>query len=104
MGSKKGRGLMFPAARITDSFSDGDAIAIGSGNVFINGLPAAKFASLTTGEGCFPPTVITSGSGSVFINGIPAVRLTDSKQLHCCPGVSCHGGSVSTGSGNVFFG
>jgi len=98
---------MLPVARLSDTFTDGDSISTGSGNVFVNGLPIARLSDRTTGHGpppCFwPSTVITTGSGSVFVNGLPVARMTDKHEVHCC-GTSCHDAIINTGSGNVFVG
>lgn len=96
--------MTIPVARLGDTFTDGDTIAQGSGNVFINSIPAARLGDATTGEGCFPPVVISSGSGSVFVNNIPLSRLGDTKLVHCCPDNGCHDGVVASASGNVFAG
>lgn len=92
------------AARMGDKCSDGDTIAVGSGNVFINNLPAVRLGDSTTGHNGFPPVPILKGSGSVFVNNIPAVRLGDNHAVHCKPDHGCHDGVVSVGSGNVFIG
>lgn len=98
---------MFPAARMTDRFADDDTIQIGSGDVFINNLPASKLADVTTGHTiapCYWSSVpIIQGSGSVFINNMPAAMLTSLHAVHCC-GPACHDSAVSTGSGSVFLG
>jgi len=98
---------MLPVARMTDTFSDGDMIQSGSGNVFINSLPAARMTDTTTGHGpppCWwPSTIIVGGSGSVFVNGLPLARMTDKHAVHCC-GPACHDAMISSGSGNVFSG
>jgi len=68
-------------------------IISGSGNVFINGKPAAR-----KGDPAAPhphPRLISSGSGSVFINGKPAARKGDS---------NCFASKITQGSSNVFFG
>lgn len=70
------------------------AIITGSSNVFINGLPAARQGDMLAPH--HPGTrTITEGSGSVLINGMPAARVTDA--------VDC-GGTIATGSSNVFIG
>lgn len=65
-----------PAARVGDLAGHMGTILIGSSNVFIGGMPAArKGDSLTCpihGVG-----VITQGSTTVLINGMPAARMTD---------------------------
>lgn len=98
---------MFPAARMTDTFDDSDAIQIGSGDVFINNLPGSKMTDTTTGHSlalCYWSSVpIVQGSGSVFINNLPAAMLLSPHAVHCC-GPACHDSVVNTGSGNVFLG
>jgi uncharacterized Zn-binding protein involved in type VI secretion len=62
----------------------GFVIAGGSGDVTINGLPAARVGDTTTAH-LFPArkrcgvhtAVIVGGSNSVFINGKPAARAGD---------------------------
>jgi uncharacterized Zn-binding protein involved in type VI secretion len=68
----------------------------GSPNISINGKPAARAGDavscrLVIGEN----PVIAEGSASVFFNGRPAARMGDRIEK---------GGSVSSGSGNVFIG
>jgi RHS repeat-associated protein len=84
-------------------------IAIGSHNVFINGLPAAYVTSEVaceehpTTEHCDPTTGdpvvsaprLAEGSTNVFINGRPAARLGDRTE---CDGV------IIKGSNSVFIG
>ena len=75
------------------------ALAAGSPNVFVNGVPAGRVGDSYSPHSCpaHPPHsgVIASGSGTVFINNSPAGRVDDP--------VSC-GGSVAAGSPNVFVG
>lgn len=92
------------SARLGDPVADGDTIAAGSGNVFVNGMPAARQGDATAGHGCFPPTTIQLGSSTVFINGIPAARVGDPIVPHACPSSPAHGGAIAAGSGNVFIG
>ena len=74
-------------------------ITAGSGNVTINGRPAARMGDslLLHAKPKSPPHGRSIGEGSpcVSINGRPAARVGDK--------VSC-GGKVSTGSGNVSIG
>jgi uncharacterized Zn-binding protein involved in type VI secretion len=56
---------------------------------------------LSTGHGCFPPTVPSSASPNVFHNLIPGVRLTDTYVPHCCNS-SCHTPVVAISSKTVF--
>lgn len=91
-------------ARIGDSISCGDHLATGSSDVFANGMPiSTSDQKITTGHGCFPPTVLVSGfSTSVFINNAPAAISGISKiQIHVC-GKQKHDGIVISGSPSVF--
>ncbi len=54
----------------------GGPVAVGSPNVKIGGLPAARKGDRLVCVG--PPDSINQGSGSVFINGKPAARMGDS--------------------------
>lgn len=94
-----------PAAeRIGDSYNDGDHQAVGSGNVFVNGIPFARLSDSTTGHGCFPPANVSSASGNVFVNNRGAARLGDSHSVHCClpPGSPCHDAQFVAGSPDVY--
>jgi len=73
---------------------------MGSPNVFVNNLPAARVGDVGVHAACCGPNMwkATAGSGTVFINKKKAHRKGD-KQQHC--GGS---GSMSTGSGDVFTG
>jgi uncharacterized Zn-binding protein involved in type VI secretion len=92
-----------PAAiRIGDPTSCGDTIAAGSGNVFINGIPATRLGDATAGHPCGPPTVTNSGAATVFVNGIPLCRVGDTIAPHgTCSGPP-HPGSITVGSSDVF--
>ena len=71
----------------------GGTIAAGSGNVFVNGSPAARIGDPVAGHGRGPhggPTM-AGGSGSVFVNGIGVCRAGDP--------AGC--GHPASGSGNV---
>lgn len=84
------------AARVGDATAHGGALCSGSGNVYVNGIPAAmvgvSIASCALLHGAAPVAV---GSGTVFINGVPAARLGD---------VTGCGAAVVTGSGDVYIG
>ncbi len=75
----------------------------GSPDVFINGIPAHRQGDAWAVHCCTHPdiphgchaSVLASGSGSVYINGKQAGRVGDP--------VAC-GGTVATGSGDVFIG
>lgn len=88
--------------------------------------PAARLGDRSTGHGSCAPQTATSGSDNVSINNLPAHRVGDTWSQHCdhigrlASGssnvtvnnrpagrvgdpIDC-GGSVATGSGNVFIG
>ena len=72
-----------------------------SGDVFINGRPAAYVGSTTTeNDACCGSSQgsIAQGSSSVFINGKPAARIGDTLAAHNGTG------AVSDGSGDVLIG
>jgi len=78
-------------------------IIAGSGDVSINGKPAARKGDAVLLHACPCPKMphavhgrsISAGSSNVSINGKPAARVGDA--------IDC-GGSVASGSGNVFIG
>jgi len=105
--------MSIPAARLGDSFTDGDTIGTSSGLVFVNNMGFARLTDLTLGHSCWPPVHIISGSGNVFVENLPASGIgRDAHAIHCdtvCtigknPGDDCHDGIISSGSGNVFIG
>lgn len=72
-----------------------------SGNVLINGQPAAVRGSTTIEkDGCCGSSTgaVAGGSSTVFINGTPAARDGDALAAHSGTGV------VNSGSPNVFIG
>ncbi|MDC0660901.1 PAAR domain-containing protein [Leisingera sp. SS27] len=81
-----------------DGFSPTPATE-GSGDVGINGKPALRKGDAFSphSKPKHPPhgRALAVGSGSVFINGKPAGRVGDA--------IDC-GGTVESGSGDVFFG
>ncbi|MGE9551461.1 PAAR domain-containing protein [Erwinia amylovora] len=84
------------AARIGDASSHGGAVCSGSGNVFINDIPAAIVGvSIVTCSLLHGAAPLASGSETVFINDEPAGRLGDT--------TGC-GGVIVSGSANVFIG
>lgn len=96
------------AARLGDSCAGhgcfpATPIIAGSGDVIINGKPAARKGDAVLLHACPCPKVphgvhgraISAGSGNVIINGKPAARVGDA--------IGC-GGSVAAGSGNVIIG
>lgn len=96
---------MLPAARMTDLSSPDPCGAppriciIGSGNVFLNDLPAHRMTDAWADHACpsspSHSAITSSGSGSVFVNDLPAARMTD--QISC-------GSIIAQGSGNIFIG
>ncbi|MBK8985286.1 MAG: PAAR domain-containing protein [Chloroflexi bacterium] len=92
-----------PAARITDMHvcplvngvvpHVGGPIILGSFNVLIGGLPAARVTDMATCVG--PPDTIIIGSMTVFINNLPAARMGDQ---------TAHGGTIVAGSPQVLIG
>lgn len=92
--------------RIGDVLTDGDVIAVGSGNVFANGIAVSRHGDATTGHGCFPATTMIATSSTVFINGIAVIQQGDFNVLHVCtlPPFPTDSGSVVIGSTNVFIG
>lgn len=96
------------AARLGDSCAGhgcfpATPIVAGSGDVFINGKPAARQGDTVLLHACPCPKTphglhgrsISAGSSTVSINGKPASRVGDA--------IGC-GGSVAAGSGDVFIG
>ncbi|MEQ9861112.1 PAAR domain-containing protein [Pectobacterium cacticida] len=96
------------AARLGDSCAGhgcfpSTPIIAGSGDVIINGKPAARQGDAVLLHACPCPNMphgvhnraISAGSGTVIINGKPAARIGDA--------IGC-GGSVIAGSGNVIIG
>lgn len=72
-----------------------------SGDVFINGRPAATVGSVTTEtDSCCGSSqgAVAEGSSSVFINGRPAARKGDALAAHSGTG------EVASGSPDVFIG
>ncbi len=76
-------------------------IIIGSTDVFINGLPAARQGDKGISTPCCGPNTfeIQMGSGTVFINGKQAARKGD-MTLHCSIGT----GKIEVGSPDVNIG
>lgn len=77
-------------------------IANGSGDVFIDGRPAARVGDVSTphlrpaGPFCRPHVApIVTGSSSVFINGRPAARQGDA--LGACTFIAIGSSSVNIG-------
>lgn len=71
----------------------GGPVIIGSPNVLIGSLPAARKGDKLVCIG--PPDTINAGSSSVKINGKPAARLGDG---------TAHGGKIILGNPTVLIG
>ena len=71
----------------------GGPIVMGSGNVLIGSLPAARKGDKLICVG--PPDTINAGSSSVLINGKPAARMGDG---------TAHGGKIIVGTPTVMIG
>jgi hypothetical protein len=56
---------------------------------------------MSTGHGCFPPTVPVMGSISTFTDQFSQVRVTDMWAPHCC-GPVCHPVVSAMGSMTTF--
>jgi uncharacterized Zn-binding protein involved in type VI secretion len=94
------------AARLNDPTAPHDCwsggnLSSGSGNVLINGIPAARVSDSGTthiwicpGSGSHA-NVVSAGSGSVVINGLAAARMGD--PMDC-------GSVITAGSSNVIIG
>lgn len=92
-----------PAARLTDMHvcplvngvvpHVGGPISLGSPNVLIGGLPAARVTDMAVCVG--PPDMIAVGSTTVLINGLPAARMGDQ---------TAHGGTIVLGFPQVLIG
>lgn len=95
---------MTAAARIGDPIGCGDTIASGSGNVFINGVPASKVGDSTAGHPCGPPTTIATGSSTVFVNGGAMAIVGSSIVSHGTCGGPPHTNVVTIGSSSVIIG
>lgn len=66
---------------------------LGSPNVLIGGMPAARVTDLATCVG--PPDTVVVGSATVLINNLPAARLGDT---------TAHGGTIVVGFPQVLIG
>jgi len=92
-----------PAARLTDMHvcplvngivpHVGGPITLGSPNVLIGGLPAARVTDMATCVG--PPDMVAIGSMTVLINNLPAARLGDQ---------TAHGGTIVVSFPQVLIG
>lgn len=89
--------------RLGDSVSCGDHSAVGSRNVFCEGMPVTHSGKkTTTGHGCFPPTVFVGPwSSTVFVNGQPvAIKGKTKITPHKC-GKKSHDGIASSSASTV---
>ncbi len=100
--------------RIGDQLGCGDVVATGSGNVFINGLSAARIGVDLTAGHCHGPTLLYRDAvrvdSRIRINGLEAVVQGDwnvpaNKQPTNTCGVSCgnscHDSQIIAGSPDV---
>ncbi|AVF66792.1 TPA: DNA/RNA non-specific endonuclease [Vibrio parahaemolyticus] len=71
----------------------GGPVVVGSPNVKIGGLPAARKGDKLVCVG--PPDIVSEGASSVFINGKPAARMGDG---------TAHGGKIVIGNPTVLIG
>lgn len=87
--------------RVGDNCTGHDAcpgvpLAVGSPNVFANGIPVGRVGDTYQPHGCVThpshSDEIAVGSSTVRANGIPLARVGDAVRI---------GGSVAVGSGNV---
>lgn len=65
--------------------------------------PAARITSMTTGHGCWPPTMICKGADTVIAEGLPVSMLGHPAIPHICVVLPfpAHGLVVAKGSGTV---
>lgn len=64
----------------------------------------ARLNDLGTGHGqlgCFPPRANTGASTTVFVNGLGIHRQGDAWGVHCCDD-DCHSSVLASGSATVF--
>ena len=71
----------------------GGPILMGSPNVLIGGMPAARVSDMALCVG--PPDMIAMGSATVLIGAMPAARMGD---------MTAHGGSIVIGFPQVLIG
>jgi len=62
--------------------------------------PMSRLPDLTTGHGCYAPTVGTTASLNVMINGLPAHKVGDTFTPHTC-GTDVHPDVATVGSTKV---
>lgn len=94
-------------ARLGDPISCGDTVGQGSGNVFVNGLPATRTNSDLTVGHCFRPTKIISSNPTVETNNKDIAVVGDmiEELPHWCKRTdNHHPGVITNGSPDVFFG
>ena len=91
-------------ARLGDPISCGDTIGQGSGNVFVNGLPATRTNSDLTVGHCYVPTKIISSSPTAKTNDKEIALVGDKIIPHRCKNSQPHDGVISVGSPDVIFG
>lgn len=57
---------------------------------------------MSTGHGCWPPTVPATGSVTTFTDQFAQVRVSDMWVVHCCPIPGCHVPVTIIGSTTTF--
>ena len=66
-------------------------------------MPAAtRLGDICTGHGDWPPRPSTSASPNVFVNGKPWHRQGDGWAVHCNGEPECHASVLASGSKTVF--
>ena len=62
--------------------------------------PLSRLGDITTGHGCYAPTIGTTASLNVMINGLPAHKVGDTFVPHTC-GTDVHPDVATVGSTKV---
>jgi len=62
--------------------------------------PMSRLSDITTGHGCYAPTVGVTASPNVMINGLPAHKVGDTFTPHSC-GTDVHPDVATVGSTKV---
>lgn len=66
-------------------------------------MPSALISSMTTGHGCWPPTIVCQGAETVIVEGLPASMISHAAIPHVCVVVPfpVHGLVIAEGSRTV---
>lgn len=94
-GAAAGAGLGQLIGSLSFACHEAGQIKSGSGNVYINGKPAARAHLDKVACDQHDIKVLAQGSSTVYVNGVPAARVGDK---------SACDGKISSGSANVFIG